>query len=290
MKKYFIYFYISAIILVLMGTFLDFQISEQLYGLMPTLSELLAVFGQIPGMFLIMFTSTLLIILTLSNHRLNVVLKYISVFIFVGFYFVGGALTFSTIVENAFEIGWMATEISIFGVLIGGFVLGVLLFFPCFKLSKNYVKYMPKGERERIFRIAITVLIFIFITLITVQAIKEFWGRPRYYAIIDGLATYSPWYLIHGSASSDAFKSFVSGHATSAFIAIGWMAYFYKNLNLQKMIFIIVCFWGTLNCLSRIFTGNHFLTDVTFAAIIAMTIYLICFFILKFYEKHFIKY
>jgi len=78
---------------------------------------------------------------------------------------------------------------------------------------------------------------------------------------------------------SEEFRSFPSGHATSAFVTLATLGYlprFHSSwLNKQSTFFFIVLLWALLSAFSRLLIGAHFLSDVSFGALITTTCFLL---------------
>jgi membrane-associated phospholipid phosphatase len=114
------------------------------------------------------------------------------------------------------------------------------------------------------------------IAIILVAGLQFFWGRDRYFAILEGLegAGYTPWYLPQGSSISTdvAFRSFPSMHSSSAasmvtLIVFAWAFELKKPLKLTLILLaavIMVCV-----PISRVTMGWHYPTDVLFGVFLA---------------------
>lgn len=136
----------------------------------------------------------------------------------------------------------------------------------------------------------IIILTAIFSQLIT-QGVKLFWGRARYRTInaLNNADLYSPWYMPQGmpeiskaeeliGITSDAFKSFPSGHTTAAgmMIVLTYLPGCFKRLskNWVKVIFYVVAYlYLFIVALSRMVMGAHYLSDVLFGAGIVIGFY-----------------
>jgi membrane-associated phospholipid phosphatase len=76
------------------------------------------------------------------------------------------------------------------------------------------------------------------------------------------------------------FHSFPSGHSTSAFALVAILSFAIKNKN-YSILFIII---GALVGYSRIYLGQHFITDVAVGSIIGVLFSIICW---MYFEKYF---
>lgn len=149
-----------------------------------------------------------------------------------------------------------------------GLVLSVIIF-----------KFMDTIEDYEYFyyrRVAIMGLCYLITVLVFVEGLKMLWARPRYWYIAQGDSTFVPWYIINGTGhtgiTDGAFKSFPSGHTAHGFLVI-YLALWTKSRRKEVFIFGIV--WGTLTAISRVIGGYHFVTDVTISAIFTVTVFFV---------------
>jgi membrane-associated phospholipid phosphatase len=76
------------------------------------------------------------------------------------------------------------------------------------------------------------------------------------------------------------FHSFPSGHSTSAFALVAILSFAIKNKN-YSVLFLIM---GALVGYSRIYLGQHFITDVAVGSVIGVLFSIICW---MYFEKYF---
>lgn len=261
-------------LLILIGTFFDFNISsfianeESLYG------RFFLLFGQFPVM-LCGFAASAMLARTLPEEKNE---KLIFQILSAGG-IIGGLLGIKEIVENAEGIR------MILYIVIELLIACGLFFF--------VYKTVDTRNPARLRRTALFILFTVLITTAAVVFIKIPWGRPRYRAVI---ATrnleYQPWYVIGKSARDafegvldhDEFKSFPSGHTASAAYILTLITL--KNVipflrGKENILMVIGFAWIILTAAARIISGAHFLTDVTFGFMITFTIMVILGILLK---------
>jgi len=87
-----------------------------------------------------------------------------------------------------------------------------------------------------------------------------------------------PYFIEHVTLHN--FHSFPSGHSTSAFALVAILSFAIKNKN-YSILFLII---GALVGYSRIYLGQHFITDVAIGSIIGVLFSIICWI---WFEKYF---
>lgn len=105
--------------------------------------------------------------------------------------------------------------------------------------------------------------------LIVSLGFKEHWGRMRPVEVTEfgGSEPFLPYYLPHGICEDDC--SFPSGHSARGFyfVAFAIAAYGFGWAH-RRLILASAIGFGCLTAAMRILEGKHFLSDVTFSAII----------------------
>lgn len=89
-----------------------------------------------------------------------------------------------------------------------------------------------------------------------------------------------PYFMEHVTLHN--FHSFPSGHSTSAFALVAILSFAIKNKN-YSILFLIM---GALVGYSRIYLGQHFITDVAVGSIIGVLFSIICW---MYFERYFKK-
>jgi len=143
---------------------------------------------------------------------------------------------------------------------------------------------------DGIFSVVLSIILFFFnkkflslmifssfaISGIVTQIFKLFISEAR-----PGLflaKTNYPYFIEHVTLHN--FHSFPSGHSTSAFALVAILSFAIKNKN-YSILFLII---GALVGYSRIYLGQHFITDVAIGSIIGVLFSIICWI---WFEKYF---
>ncbi len=123
------------------------------------------------------------------------------------------------------------------------------------------------------FKIAIACLTYVVVLSAIIFMMKITWARPRYWMVANGDANFIPWYVISGNPlhpAINAYRSFPSGHTANAFVGLAICLWFPKY---QKLLFNSLMVWGLLTAISRIFAGQHYLTDTIVGGLISVTLF-----------------
>ncbi len=139
-------------------------------------------------------------------------------------------------------------------------------------------------------------IIIVALSVVVTQALKVFWARPRFRALVslDDYSSFKAWYLPsfgkknYGELGKDAFKSFPSGHCSFAasLIALSYLPKYIKTSKRAEYFafFTPVCYLMIVAS-SRIVAGAHFLTDVVAGSMLTVAIIAITFKAIKKVEK-----
>lgn len=146
---------------------------------------------------------------------------------------------------------------------------------------------IDKDLMRKLVLFALFIILVVGISQIITQGLKVIWCRLRFRNMVDG-AGFTPWwqpnltkdgreYLVAAGSylPEDAFKSFPSGHTSSAgtLFSLIILPYIFKD-KMPKW-GVAVCYvapWAitAIIAFSRIVNGAHFLSDVTFGALSAI--------------------
>lgn len=250
-------------VFLLCGTFFDLQISQTIYNPDNLFGKFFYGFGQVPAMLTVSFGFMLLSGVRNKSRKLlsaviilllGAVSLYYAVlpFLIAGFYLEWGT------------VGRVA--MMIFAVLVfAGMELGAK-------------KIVVMNERGILIRTSLT-LIFMFYGAGRICGIlKNIWGRPRFYSMLDDFSSFSPWYRIAGTPLDDTFKSFPSGHAADAcmILSIVLLAGLVPKLHQKaKLLNAAALIWIACVMLARIIAGAHFLSDVSVGAALTCTVFFV---------------
>jgi len=255
----------AAFVLILIGTFLDFQISSVVVNQDSLYGKFFLLFGQFP-VILCGFAASAMLWKSLPEEGTE---KIIFQVLSAGG-ILGGLIGVKEVLENA--SGFMKIVFILIELLIGAAMFWFVY------------QYCDTSSPRRLRRTALFILFTVLVTTAVVVVVKIPWGRPRYRSIVAiNDLKYQPWYVIGKSARDmfegvldhDEFKSFPSGHTASATYILTLITL--KNvipmLKGQERALTIAGFvWIVLTGIARIVSGAHFLTDVTFGFLITFLI------------------
>ena len=276
MKKryHFLIVGIVLIIGIILGSFLDKNLSEAIFDRYNGLSLTISAFGKIPGLAFLAFGSGVLLETGIKKKGWNVwfkILLFAYAFILFGLcvYMLGDDL-FSVNGFNKEKVYYLGFPIM--AVIMSPFIFLGFLFS---KKTKN-----PK--------VWLIVLIFTAAAICAfggIYLMKIIFHRPRYRIVVhDGLISFHYWWepcfnykdflKAHTELSDSEFKSLPSGHSGETMIAAMFMIFLGTcDKRLQKLHplpFYIGVTWCAIVMFSRIVVGAHYLSDVCFGALIAL--------------------
>lgn len=257
-------------VLLTVGGFFDLQISQALYNENSLFGWFFAYLGDGIGYFMMLIA--MVILLNCTDRR--GAKPYL--------WWIAAAGVFAAVFVNVF---WFSEALFIKIAHTWVYVAAIALFFTPIiiwltdKIDKNLMKKLAL--------FALFIIIVVAVSQCFTQGLKVIWCRLRFRNMVDG-AGFTPWwqpnlttegreYLVAAGSylPDDAFKSFPSGHTSSAgtLFSLIILPYIFKD-EMPK--------WGVACCyvvpwlvtaivaLSRIVNGAHFLSDVTFGALSAV--------------------
>lgn len=148
------------------------------------------------------------------------------------------------------------------------------------------LKFFNKKQINTLINFALIIICVAAVSNLITQISKVFiFGRMRFRAmnLIEDFSYYTPWFFLNGTSlseilnhlglSTDAFKSFPSGHTTAVAISFTLICLpvLFKKFNTK---FWKIFYWITpialiiIVGLARIIAGAHFLSDVLIASLI----------------------
>lgn len=257
--------FVVCVALMVLAGFYDFAITKSLYDANSFYARFFDLFGELP--LYAMFPFALCIIAVKFIRLKKPILTALSVVLLL----ISIATTYICI--NRF-----------FGSIIG--VLLVCLLSLLFIGLLFFTIYKNKDETLNIlFRFAVFALCFCAIILFVNQCCKFLWGRWRFYAIMESgdMSNFTNWWQLNDfNLLDDNRKSFYSGHTTSA-ISLLCLLPLAKMLNIGKnktrALTVLIAIFVVLVAVSRLIYGSHFLSDVTFAVIVGLVVYLVVYYI-----------
>ena len=257
----------AAVLLMILGSFLDYPISVALYNESNPFGMFLAAYGEYPAMLGLLSAGVLLIVGRNQSKKLVGALQCIG----------GGILAvLGTLSVAALPTGyltWLREVVAVIGLVCCAAVILWMV-----RLAKN-------APREAVIRVAATLFFVIFAEIIVINIVKIPWGRARMRLVAnDPRAYFMPWWqtgsglkdtLVAAGVASEEFKSFPSGHTGNAatLILLGLLPQLNSRLEKKKPLLLGIGFgWAALVAFSRIIMGAHYLTDTTIGFTITLLV------------------
>ncbi len=272
---------IFLILMLVLGTFLDYPISAVLYDRQSLFGIFLAGYAQVPSSAGAVMAGTLFLIGRNRKRRPVCIFQCVLALIMIG---VGVYM----LCENPVEYMGMNVILScVIGLLISAGMVALAVF-----VSRN-------ARREDVILVASVFLLVILSQMVIINIIKVPWGRPRMRLIeTDARAFFVPWYqpgtalkdsLVAAGVAAEEFKSFPSGHTGHAAMLMlyGLLPWLQSGAHLPERkdkasgrieagalstVFSVRLFvwiglgWTVLVALSRMIMGAHFLSDTAVGA------------------------
>ena len=232
------------------GTFFDEQISYKLYGLLPTLSQIADTCGELPCF---LFSAFCCAIVARYMLICSTVKKTPAVIFFLFINVLGAWLAFIGIysaVKNIALSVVLSTGAQIIAVLTSADI--------------------KKEKTKRYAALALSTLLSIFIAVTIAFIAKKTIMRPRFYTVLYGNSIYSPWYK-QGTGGA----SFFSGHALMTSLMLLCMRFVDTGIK-KRGLFILVFTLYSVVSFARISIGAHYLSDVSFAGLTSLGIFIVC--------------
>lgn len=274
MKKMYWIIIAFALILLILGTFLDVQINQSLHAPGSPFGQFFAVAAMVPIWILIPIATGLMFgFLITQFSTLNYLWRFLCLALLLfGLY---------GIYERMLE---MVGSRHLHGLPYGALVwMVVLTFMGATALGAHFSRRHPRE---------VMIAAFVGLTAIAgsrliLDNIKTLWGRQRFWTMDNPLLQFTPWYAPQFpnqermTQMGDAIKSFPSGHSMGS-ISTLWLSmlpsflpFCQKHLSawVNGLSLFALSFWGG-TIFSRILLGEHFLSDVAISGIIFLLFFL----------------
>lgn len=271
-------FIILGLIGLLLGSIFDLGLSKTLYFRSGFLAKFIRLSGEMP---MIILTSSLaleIIFRTLKNYRQNKSKTNIPNFILAIIAFTIPAIISSRGIPKYFTNP---------GQGLGIYII-CFYYLLAFAFRKSFTK-ISQDDLEKYFYFIVLSVLF---SMVAMNLLKNIWSRARfhYMHIKNDYRDFSFWLIPQfRSTITDAYKSFPSGHTTSATAILALLfkpklnsrfleteqnleepaRIFGDNVTIYK---ILIISWPLLTALGRILDGAHYLSDVSFAFILTALI------------------
>lgn len=266
-KRLFIYFYCVSAIMLIIAAFWDLEITRAIYFPENFFGEFLDRFGELPTFLVVPLAGTVLF----CTRPRDTKKKDIIFGIFFSLVTLLGWVVFMIWFGSHWFVSLYKTPFSI--------VLGAYLTF----ISLLIGNLIPLSTMKKLRPLALAGLLVLLLTTISVEAIKNLWGRVRFRSMVsDGdFYEFTKWFIPNGIGKG---KSLPSGH-TSASSLIFTLCFLSDGFEKYKKYFTHFFIFSWLYTFavgfSRMTVGAHYLSDITIGATIGLT-----FFILV--RKHFL--
>ncbi|ASZ09243.1 hypothetical protein CK556_02670 [Mesoplasma chauliocola] len=274
------YLYVTAtifallIIVFLLGTFLDAQIAQNIYKENSWYGYAFDKFGQLTFLIPINFCIIgIFVFLSDKRKEWDVQLNIFKIVYFTLIYAGTIMYIFSPLIRKNSK----PYELSID-------IVNTIIFYSIFILTIVFYKMNPKFTEQKNFIFKVCLVIGFVITIsLTTEILKNVFSRPRpINSVISGELEYREWWNITYANGFGKNKSFPSGHTTSAITILGLALLFKKDSLYYYGIILISFISAILVGTSRMVLAKHFLTDITFACIMAYSWFL-------FFENYLVK-
>ena len=269
---------IFFVIMLLIGTFNDEAISKTLYSPDNLPLKLVTAIGAYPFFaFCVIFSGSLFERTQHSNAGKGVKLFfYILLVIFVTFI---GFIGSGTLAERDSLGSIFPSMDRNIPVII---VISLVTIFPLCYLGYRLAK---KSDDLKLVKHILCLFILLGIAYASLQVLKGIFNRPRYRLVVtgqDGIG-FIPWYERFTGASEyiekyginkGEFRSFPSGHSilsSSMILCFQTLSWLCPKLKNKRFLLAFLGFiFSVIIMLSRIILGAHYLSDVSFGAVIVV--------------------
>lgn len=253
------FFYIFCTISLIFATFYDLKIDIALNDPQDTFSLWFYATGEMPARLILPLAGT--VIFYLCKNVFARIVGLISC--------LGGSIYLGThLSKYLFKV----ENNLIFGVIFG-LGIGLIIIF-----TGGYIK-IPNAIKPALLIFAWAGIGVMFAEIILTEAGKYIWARPRFRTLLkeESFERFTPWYHPNGFNFSEGndVKSFPSGHTSGASVSFLMMLLpfcFEKFKNKNTLCFGIAFVYTAIVAYTRLVMGAHFLSDVTFGAILTFTI------------------
>ena len=134
------------------------------------------------------------------------------------------------------------------------------------------LRMLPVTQNPRIQRFAAVGTAFAAIVLLSVLALKELWGRPRFRDLSEAQTGFSMWLVPQGPNGN---HSFPSGHTAFAWMMLPLITLVpQQRRGTRRLVTVAVVGWGITCALSRVYIGAHFASDVLFSTYLSAVVFI----------------
>lgn len=265
-------FFMTAFILIGIGTFYDFQITYAFHGYFPSVARFTELFGEVP------FTLSLAIPFAVFFHlrdRSSQTDNLIQGMVFNVFGVFFSVIIYLVIFRYIHPTGDHSHGDMTIGMIMTGLCLGVVTHVCLIFIFGKMMESRDAAGDRKWGRAAISMFVLALSSFFIMRVIKMFAARPRFWALGGETDLFVPWYKVSGPTLQNEHMSFVSGHAVHALILLGFAFFFAKGSKRYTYILVASFSWYAFICLGRLLSGQHFLTDLVFGGIVTAVLFLL---------------
>lgn len=251
-KKTIIYLLVAWIILAFLLESTDLWISRNLYNPTSIWSNFLEMFGEIPGLLVVLLGSHIYIVTLNSSSNSKKILftsfllttsALVTIYIF---FAISKGISGNNLFFNSNKNYFYFTAILLN-------IITTYLFRKRYKFSKKIILYSR-----------VSFNMFFFGYLLFVEPLKIFWGRIRFRDLAENYSNFSAWYIPHGFTGNDSFPS---GHAAMGWMLIALFVLFTdKSYRIRLLLKGLIISWAIAVSVSRVIIGAHYASDVIFSS------------------------
>lgn len=253
-KNIFIFLGVTATLLIFFS-FFDLSISMTIFNIESKFGIFFAAFGEWPYSIIAVFSTSALLVTR------DKTIKWKNIMGIIVYGLIG--LLFTAMVAMMPGRYISALPTALMWIIALGIYAASL--FVCTKIAQTHSVNLRQAAVISIFTIVAAT--------VSINIIKQFWGRPRMRIMTNPTNEFTPWFIPQGIAASDEYKSFPSGHSANSatIICITLLPMFVDRLkNNKTVLYIIAAAWTLTVMISRVIMGAHFSTDVIMGTAISV--------------------
>lgn len=263
---------IAALFVVLMviGSFFDYQISSAVYNEKNAYGIFFAAFGEVPAMLLLGVAGTLLIKIASKKHMISFILSWVFGILLNGLAFMAIMVLPGLYMNIPKVVGFLIALVLVIGA-------DVLILKMCRDTDRAILKKV--------------VLLFVLtpiLEMVIINIIKVPWARPRMRMIsVEPEAAFQSWWIVGSGmkeklmalgVAAEEFKSFPSGHTGNAACTLllsVFPVFCGKLRGKENLLFGIGVVFTLMVAFSRIIMGAHFVTDVSVGMMVTFIVIIV---------------
>ncbi|WP_125770303.1 phosphatase PAP2 family protein [Companilactobacillus furfuricola] len=264
---------LTIIVIMLIGTGFDWQISQAIMDQNSWFGTIFQDFGLWPIPFIIILSSMVII-----NYawRSKTMPWFVRCSMIIGAFVLSGwqlwanylkttvyyALTLNDNIKKGLPVGQANSDGGNLHLsFLGNFAIWIIIYLVIFFLTQIWLSHKSDEQMNYLVKVAVVATLAAIVANDMNSAMKTYWGRWRPYELAGNHANFTNWFQPNGANNH---MSFPSGHTTAAAgIMLLPMFVDRANVKLQKITFWLGLAYCILMWASRVRVGAHFLTDAT---------------------------